>query len=74
MRERPLGIESVHELGALRFESGEVFFNLRIAYVSYWKLTPRRDSILLILPGTSHTSHIALEYIGLGVVYVTDHL
>ncbi len=73
LRERPLGIESVHELGAFRFESGEVLSNLRIACVSYGELSQRRDNVLLILPGTSHTRHSALGYIGPGLAFDTDH-
>lgn len=69
---RPPGRETVHELGAFRFESGETLPRLRLACVSYGELAPERDNVLLLLPGTSNTRHSALGYIGPGRAYDTD--
>jgi len=41
--------------------------------VSYGELSPARDNVLLVLPGTSNTRHSALGYVGPGQAYDTDH-
>jgi homoserine O-acetyltransferase len=66
------GKESVHEFGPFEFETGETISQLRIACVSYGELSPAKDNVLLVLPGTSNTRHSALGYVGPGQAYDTN--
>ena len=73
VRQRPAGVEGCFALDGFRFESGETIEQLRVGYVTYGRLNAARGNLLIVLPGTGNTRHSAIEHVGPGRAYDTDH-